>query len=183
MQPSNSRSRRLREVSADLEKHDCLSVKQYLHEVLEPQLSMLNLPAPTLDLVHNDIAVRLIALVARWQIADRIDPLLEIGREEALVYQPHKTPLRIRQLVVLAVRNSLLEDLGATRSSLYLGSAPPLTDSDIQPFTATAINALTKVDLYAESEYYSRRDYRDPFSRLDRRYPATCVGFGKTCRR
>jgi hypothetical protein len=62
------------------------------------------------------------------------------GQEEGWYYAPDTAPLAIRALVVIAIRNSVLEEQGADISSLFpAGTAPLKRDRDVRPITAAAI--------------------------------------------
>src|SRR5262249_27326921 len=82
----------------------------YLCGVLLPQLRGYGIEQRGIDQIVADISNRLHGVLSRWHDEDWRDTLLEVGREEGTYYLPKDTPLSIRSLVVVAVRNSLLAD-------------------------------------------------------------------------
>jgi hypothetical protein len=62
--------------------------------------------------------------------------------EEATGYTPEAADIAIRALVVVAVRNSLLEDMGSTRpyhSEFQTAHPPIIADADMPTITSEAI--------------------------------------------
>jgi hypothetical protein len=113
-------------------------------------LGVVHLPG-ALVAVIADIRLRLQSVLAHWQELPMRKTLLLIGREEGMFYQPELAPLDIRALVVVAIRNSLLEDLGSSGSSLLPPdlhrSNWPVKDENIRFITQEAIVYWQQVDL------------------------------------
>ncbi|HEY7416344.1 MAG TPA: hypothetical protein VH593_14220, partial [Ktedonobacteraceae bacterium] len=89
------------------------AIDHYVETVLAPHLvglGVASLPG-VLNTVVNDVRFRLQSVLAGWQDLPRRQTLLFIGREEGMFYQPGLAPRDVRALVVVTVRNSLLEDL------------------------------------------------------------------------
>jgi hypothetical protein len=126
-------------------------IAHYIDTQLTPQLEALGLAAfpDAARQVTTDVRQRLQSLLSRWHDAGVRHTLLLVGREEGAFYEPRSAPLPIRALVVVAVRNSLLEDLGAAHSSLLPPGLSdfPLHDSDVRPITQAAIEHWCAVDL------------------------------------
>ena len=80
----------------------------YLFGVLVPQLQHYEVEPQGRDQIVADIDSRLHGILSRWHDEDWRDTILEMGREEGTFYLPKNTPLSIRALVVIAIRNSLL---------------------------------------------------------------------------
>lgn len=146
-------------------------VEIYLSEYLEPRLTALINNPGAVSLVVHDIRTRLAAIINRWNDEEFRRTLLVTGFEEASFYQP-ASDLEIRALVVLAVRNSHLEDLGSTeQAARTLGlPGPVLSDNDIPAFTREAIVHFSRFNLGELAGKVSRESH-DPYKMLSVRFP------------
>ena len=95
--------------------------------------------------------------------------VLAIGTEEATFWEPSSASLDIRSLVVVAVRNSLVTDLNATRAyTKALRSAREfLPDHQMPWITGEAINYFQAANL----DTVQVQPERDLFGSLPRRFP------------
>ena len=150
-----------------------MPIETYIKMRLDPQLRILGLNDRQRAIVGKDIRQRLTSLVSRWH-----DPLfrrtiLFTGVEEAWFYEPLTASLDIRALIVVVVRNSLLEDLGTTRSSHPgLGlSRPVLRDAQMPMITREAAEHFQGVDLDAIESLLPRMVGPDVFGGLPVKYP------------
>lgn len=151
-------------------------IDRYVETVLAPHLVDLrvaHLPG-ALAAVATDVHLRLQSLLAHWQDHPMRKTLLLIGREEGLFYQPELASLDIRALVVVAIRNSLLEDLGSSGSALLPPDLPrsawPVKDEDIRSITQEAIVYWQQIDLDRLS-LPAPSSAQDPFGDLQRDFP------------
>ncbi len=85
-------------------------IESYLDKVLTPWLREKPLTPGDISLIVADVQSRLRSALEHWSDPLFRDTLLSAAAEEALFYQPRRAPLEIRALVVLCVRNSLVED-------------------------------------------------------------------------
>src|SRR6266496_591769 len=151
-------------------------IDRYVETVLAPHLVGLGVASLpwALNIVVTDVRLRLQSVLVHWQNLPIRKTLLLIGREEGMFYQPQLTPLEIRALVVVAVRNSLLEDLGAAGSSLLPPDTPraawPVKDENIRSITQEAIVYWQQVDLEHLS-LPALRPELDIFGRLKQNFP------------
>jgi len=97
------------------------AIDKYLDTILIPQLEHLGVQSfpGAIEGVVTDIRLRLQSVLFRWHDLRTRNTLLLLGREEGAFYEPRSAPLEIRAFVVVAVRNSLLEDLGIPGASQY----------------------------------------------------------------
>lgn len=87
----------------------------YTDDVLGPQLRTLGLNNRQRSIVAADVRRRLNSLLAHWDDLVFRRTALLCGVEEATFYDPLCVALDVRALVVAAIRNSLIEDLGTSR--------------------------------------------------------------------
>src|SRR5271156_3051900 len=91
-------------------------VQGYTQSILVPQLGSLGLTKPQRKLVVDDVTQRLESLLSHWNDVPFRRTVLAIGTEEAAFWEPRSASIEIRALVVVAVRNSLVTDLNASRA-------------------------------------------------------------------
>ena len=128
-----------------------LAVESYLGTILTPQLDACGLNPAQQTLILEDVRGRLDSLLAHWQDLPLLRTVLLLGLEEASFYEPSSADLRCA-LVNVAVRNSLVEDLAASKTSLPELSFPAsvLSDTGMAGVTRAAIEFFQKCRL----DYY-----------------------------
>ena len=90
-------------------------IQGYTQSVLLPQLRSLALSKRQGEIVLKDVSRRLESLLFHWNDQAFRRSILMLGTEEATFWEPQNASLEIRSMVVVAVRNSLIEDLGASQ--------------------------------------------------------------------
>ncbi len=130
------------------------AVNSYFETVLIPQLGACGLSRSQEKLVVEDIRNRLNSILKRWHDIAFRRPVLLLGLEEAGFLEPSSAALETRALVVVAIRNSMIEDLGADQSSapaLQL-ARPVLSENSMALMTRAAIVHFQKAGLSQTSE-------------------------------
>jgi hypothetical protein len=127
------------------------AIAGYTQSILVPQLRSLGLNRRQREMVVADVTRRLASLLAHWSDLPFRRTLLLLGSEEASFWEPAGSSLDIRSLVVLAVRNSLITDLNASRAhTRALRSPKPLLPDERMPWiTGEAIGYFQRVNLGA----------------------------------
>jgi len=87
-------------------------VQGYTRSLLLPQLRSLGLSKRQWEIVVEDVAQRLESVLSHWNDVPFRRTILVLGSEEACFWRPLSASIEIRSLVVVAVRNRLIEDLG-----------------------------------------------------------------------
>jgi hypothetical protein len=144
-------------------------VQGYTQSVLAPQLGSLGLTKRQRKIVSEDVTQRLESLLSHWSDVPFRQTLLAIGREEAAFWEPCNASLDIRSLVVVAVRNSLITDLNATRAYTKALRSPRefLPDQQMPWITGEAINYFQAANI----DTVQIQPKRDLFGSLPRRFP------------
>jgi hypothetical protein len=147
-------------------------IQAYMQDVLTPQLRQLRLSPEQIEIVTEDVRARIEATI--WHLNTDIGaPLLEIVRELAAWYAPH-APLRIKQIVATAIRNSVLEDVGAqhpVNEALRGCSYAHKHLDDLMPtMTGDAIRHFTRIPSVG-------RPSADPFGHLPEQFPRAWRAF------
>ena len=124
-------------------------VQAYLRHYLKPRLASYGLEDEQVDQVAEDIGHRLSSVVHRWNDPCFRDPILVLGEEEATFWRPEEVDLTTRSLVVVGVRNSLLEDLSSTPEAAkkFRLKGAILPDAEMPKLTREAIRYFAEQDL------------------------------------
>ena len=144
-------------------------VQGYTNSILVPQLASLGLTKRQRKIVAEDVTQRLESLLSHWSDVPFRRTVLVIGTEEASFWEPGSASLDIRSLVVVAVRNSLVTDLNATRAYTKALRSPTefLPDEKMPWITGEAINYFQAANL----DTVQIQAKRDVFGSLPRRFP------------
>ena len=144
-------------------------IQDYTEGLLLPHLQALVLSKPQRAIVIEDVSRRLDSLLFHWGDLAFRRTILILGTEEAWFWEPSTASLEIRSLVVVAIRNSLIEDLGASQpyTKLLESRKKQLRDEQIPAITSEAIRYFDKASLDAPRV----RPIRDLFGDLPLRYP------------
>ena len=144
-------------------------IQGYTQSVLLPQLRSLALSKRQREIVVEDVSRRLESLLFHWSDLAFRRTILILGTEEASFWEPHTASLEIRSLVVVAVRNSLIEDLGASHpyTKALESRKKQLRDEQMPSITSEA----TKYFEAANLDAVKVQPERDLFGDLRRRFP------------
>jgi hypothetical protein len=144
-------------------------VHGYTQSVLAAQLNSLGLTQRQREIVVNDVTERLESLLYHWSDVPFRRTMLAIGTEEASFWEPRSATIEIRSLTVVAVRNSLVTDLNASRAftRALRSHRELLPDRQMPWITSEAIKYFQAVNLDA----IQLQPQRDIFGSLPRRFP------------
>jgi hypothetical protein len=144
-------------------------VQCYTQSILGPQFGSLGLTKRQRKIVVEDVTQRLESLLYHWSDLAFRRTVLAIGTEEATFWEPRSASIDIRSLVVVAVRNSMVTDLNATRAYTRTLRSPRefLPDHRMPWITGEAINYFQAANLDTVQVHATR----DLFGSLQRRFP------------
>jgi len=144
-------------------------IQGYTQSVLLPQLRSLALSKRHRAIVIDDVSRRLESLLFHWNDQAFRRTILMLGTEEATFWEPQTASLEIRSLVVVAVRNSLIEDLGASQpyTKALESRKKQLRDEQVPWITSEATKYFEATNLDAVQV----QPERDLFGDLPRRFP------------
>src|SRR5260370_20617350 len=108
-------------------------------------------------------------------IRTKRDTILEIGLEEGTFFLPKHAPLSIRSVVVLAIRNSLLEDWHVEQK--YGGQGKKVDDIRMRWITAEAIRYFDACSLSALPN--ASVSHGNPFADLEQKFPLAWHAFSQ----
>ena len=141
----------------------------YTQTLLLPQLRSLALSNRQQAIVVEDVSRRLKSLLFHWNDLEFRRTILILGTEEASFWEPQTAKLEIRSLVVVAVRNSLIEDLGASHpyTKMLESRKKQLRDEQMPSITSEATKYFEAADLDGAPV----QPKKDLFGDLPRRFP------------
>jgi hypothetical protein len=144
-------------------------VQDYTQSILVPQLRSLGLTKRQRNIVAEDVTQRLESLLSHWSDVLFRRTILAVGTEEASYWEPRSASIDIRSLVVVAVRNSLLTDLNATRAYTKALRSPRefLPDGRMPWITGEAVQYFQAANL----DTVQAHPKPDVFGSLPRRFP------------
>jgi hypothetical protein len=143
--------------------------QDYTQSALVPRLRSFGLSKRQWEIVAEDVTQRLESVLSHWNDESFRRTILVLGTEEASFWEPRTASLEIRSLVVVAVRNSLIEDLGASRPYFkVLQSRKPLVPDDRMPWITTDAVKFFEV---ADFDSLQIKPAHDVFGDLPRRFP------------
>ncbi|GAA0387409.1 hypothetical protein [Paenibacillus motobuensis] len=148
-------------------------VEEYLENILLPRIISFGATTESASIVKNDIHTRLLSIISQWNDEEFRNTILFTGLEEACFYDSEAS-LDIKCLVVVAIRNSLLEDMKSTiRAAKKLGlSKPIIDDNTIKIITHEAIQYFNKHDFKCLSfQRPNNNEDSNPYVNLKDKYP------------
>lgn len=148
----------------------CNKIEEYLDVNLKEKLSTYNVSNDIVRNIISDVKDRLYSILYRWNDGNFRKTILVLGNEEAINYLP-KRNIEIRSLVVIAIRNSLIEELSCDKNSFGI-SGQVIKDEDIPLITGDAINYFSQINLSEISKSIELTD-NDVFGNLQNDFPAT----------
>ncbi|KQO18304.1 hypothetical protein [Paenibacillus sp. Leaf72] len=146
-------------------------VDLYIENNFIPLVNSLDANQEVTSKISIDIHNRLSSILYRWRDEEYRNTLLMHGIEEATYYQPGSN-IGVNSLVVVGIRNSLLEDAASTLlAARGLGLTKPIiSDLQVRVITSDAISFLSKYDLNIKAQEVGKPQ-EDPFEELPFKYP------------
>ena len=151
----------------------------YIHTILKKQLQKLKMSNYGLYSILNNVKAQLNSIIKHWDDTDFINAIFCTVIEESHFYEPHIND-KIGNLVVLCVRNSLLEIAASVNYREY-GLKSSLSNQDIKLITSSSIEYFKDVDIDSLSNKISLED-NDYYYDISQKYNiafAALVELGK----
>lgn len=117
----------------------------YLHTILKKQLKKFKISNYGLYSIINNIRIQLNSIIKHWNDSEFIGAIFSTVVEEGHFYEPYVND-KIGNLVVLGIRNSLLE-IAASIDYKEYGLKKDLSVEDIKFITSSAIEYFKDVDM------------------------------------
>ncbi|MDD3341002.1 MAG: hypothetical protein PHN72_02215 [Bacilli bacterium] len=157
-------------------------VDYYVNNILKKQLQKLKVSNYGLYAILDNVKNQLNSIIKNWNNHDLINIFFLTVIEEASFYNPIADD-KIKGLVVLGIRNSLLETIASVDYKLF-GLKQCMSDQDIKEITTNAITYFKNVDLnklssniVSEKNYYLDviQKYPNAYKVLFELSKCTCV--------
>ncbi len=124
-------------------------VDYYLNNILKIQLKRFKISSKAIQEVLKSIKIRLISYIANYNDVEFRNGLLVLGSEEGTFYVPKNE--NVANMVVITIRNSLLEGIGSKYYKEY-GSSSMLDDKSMKIITSEAIKYFASKNLEEEAK-------------------------------
>ena len=128
----------------------------YIQKILKKQLSRLKFSNYGLYSIIENVKSQLNSIIKHWNDTDFINAIFCTVIEEGHFYEPYIND-KIGNLVVLGIRNSLLEIAASVDYKRY-GLKNPLSNKDIKLITSSAIEYFKDIDIDLLSKKISIED-------------------------
>ena len=119
-------------------------IENYTWNILKKQLQKYKVTSSILYKIIDNVKMQLNSLIYNIRDEEFFNAILILGSEEGTFYEPKCE--RIANMVVVGIRNSLLEGI-ASSSYLEYGANCLFEDNYIKDITSTAIEYFSKYDL------------------------------------
>lgn len=144
-------------------------VNNYLKEILTKQLCDIGVNNPAIETVVNNIKCQMMSLFKHWTDEKFRKTVLFTGIEEGFFYEPFASD-DIRSLVVVTIRNSMLEILASDNyGKLWNGRI--LTNDEIKQITSTGIEYFADIDFDSELQSLNFTNVQDIYNNVKKNYP------------
>lgn len=119
-------------------------VENYIWTTLKKQLQKLKTDNRIMYKIIDDIKKHLYSMISIWNNEELRNAILIIGSEEGNFYEP-KNEI-IANMVVVTIRNSLLEEIASNNYTHY-GESQYISPDNMKEITSKAIEYFSKYDL------------------------------------
>jgi hypothetical protein len=155
-------------------------IDEYVQDILPSFFKAYNIPNDVVEAVTNDIETRIYSCVKHWSDFEFRRVLLTTGLEEASFYEP-KEDIEVRCFVVVAIRNSLFENLVSNRkAAMELGlRRSTIPETDVKIFTQEAIMHFKDATFENLFNNLIIDERRDIFHDLKEKYPVAWNALSK----
>jgi len=150
-------------------------IETYLN-ILSEQLCSFDANEQDVSEIIDSIRIRMMSILKNWNDEGFRKGILIVGLEEAIFYRPQINDFDKKAFVVVAVRNSLLENLSDVK---YNSSKIMLEDSQIKEVTGSALTYFNDIDFSDLSSKIQSELELDFYKSIVGKYPvawkALCV--------
>lgn len=144
-----------------------MKIQKYLDSLLNQQLNEIKYRF-RVEIVE-DIKNRLCSILSRWEEEEYRKAILFTTKEEALYYEPFAEN-EIRELVVAAVRNSMLE-VAASDNCSKLKMTEVLSNEKIKELTSSAVKYFSNCNIEELVKEAQNIEHEDVYEVAYRKYP------------
>lgn len=143
-------------------------IDNYVNNILKRKLQKLKVNNYGLYKILDNVKNQLYSIIKNWNDNEFIESIFITVIEEGLFYKP-VISTKISNLVVLGIRNSLLETIASIDYKDY-GLNKILSDDEIKDITSTAIKYFGNINLSALSKNININE--DYYRKITNKYPS-----------
>lgn len=144
-------------------------INKYTDEILYNQLLKFNIKESYIKKITENIKEQIYSIIYNWDDMYFRKALLVIGEEEAKFYEPDAEQ-DIKSLVVIAIRNSLIENVFSDDGKNFW-VMEEIPEANVKLITSEAIIYFRELDLNKICKEIKCMDINDKYRNLANKYP------------
>lgn len=145
------------------------TIEKYIEEILANILKSFAIPNNIIQEVKDSVRENIYSVVFHWNNIEFRNAVLITGMEEAKFYEP-EAPIDIKCFVVVAIRNSYLEQIFSDDCA-KIGMDEPVDEEKMLLVTKGAIDYFKNVDFGDLSKKIHLTEENDKYLKIAKQYP------------
>lgn len=144
-------------------------VEKYVEKILYHRLKTFKIEEKYIQKIKENIKSQIDSLLYHWNDEEFRKAILVIGMEEGFFYEP-ESDIDIKNFVVVAIRNSYLEDIFSDECQ-SMGLDKPIDESQVKVITKEAIEYFKDINFIEISENLKKRKIEDIYGDMIQQFP------------
>lgn len=145
------------------------TIEKYIEEILANILKNFEIPNHIIQEIKDSVRENIYSIIFHWNNIEFRNAVLITGMEEAKFYEP-EAPIEIKCFVVVAIRNSYLEQIFSD-DCVKIGMDEPVNQEKILLVTKGAIEYFKNMDLGDLAKKIQLTEENDKYLRIAKQYP------------
>lgn len=145
------------------------TIEKYIEEILANTLEKFTITNNVIQEIKDSVRENIYSIIFHWNNIEFRKALLITGMEEAEFYEP-EAPIDIKCFVVIAVRNSYLEQIFSDDCT-KIGMDKPVDEEKVLLVTKGAIEYFKNVDFSDLAKKIQLAEENDKFLKIAKQYP------------
>lgn len=145
------------------------TIEKYIEEILANVLKSFAIPNHIIQEVKDSVRENIYSIIFHWNNIEFRNAVLITGMEEAKFYEP-EAPIDIKCFVVVAIRNSYLEQIFSD-DCVKIGMDKPVDEEKILLVTRGAIEYFKNVNLGDLAQKIQLIEENDKYLKIAKQYP------------
>lgn len=144
-------------------------IEKYIEEILTNILKSFAIPNNIIQEVKDSVRENIYSIIFNWNNIEFRNAVLITGIEEAKFYKP-EAPIDIKCFVVVAIRNSYLEQIFSD-DCVQIGMDKPVDEEKVLLVTGEAIEYFKNVDFASLAKKIQLIEENDKYLKIAKQYP------------
>ncbi len=144
-------------------------IEKYVEEILYNRLKTFKIEEKYIQKMKENIQSQIYSLIYHWNEEEFRKAILVTGMEEGFFYEP-EADIDIKNFVVIAIRNSYLEDIFSDECQ-SMGLDKPMEENLVKVITREAIEYFKDVNFIEIAENLSKQKIEDIYGDIIQQFP------------